>query len=111
MRRLPWLIGALGGVLLLAGVLILALAAPGPGVVVYDGSYAPLAEVGSAYESSLSLTFDDPPVVAWTARQALGAGLAALGLLVLVALAGWLLGRRRGPAHGMTATGRAARES
>lgn len=91
-RTRPWLVGALGLLLLVAGVVVFALAnSAGFGWTAYTGSYAPLAP--DAYSSSLTLTLSDG-VVLWTRGHALGAGLAAAGLMVLVGLGGWLLGRR-----------------
>jgi hypothetical protein len=92
-RALPWLVGALGGVLLVAGVIVFAVAnSAGVGWTAYTAGYAPLEPVIDAYRSDLVL-FSDGAVL-WTPRHALGAGLAGLGLLVLVGLGGWLLGRR-----------------
>ncbi len=79
---------------MLVGAVVFAAASGGPDVVTYDGSYALLDEVDSAYESSLTLSLDGGPLLAWTAGRALGAALVVLGLLVLAALGGWSLGRR-----------------
>ncbi len=91
-RRLPWLVGGLGALLLVGGIVIFAVAnQAGFGWTAYTASYAPLrpdAEVSDWY-----ISFADGSVL-WTAQHALGAGLAVLGLLVLVGLGGWILGRR-----------------
>ncbi len=80
MRRvLPAVLTALG--VLLVGVGAAMFVAGGPDGVFYEASYAPLA-IGA--ES----------VRAFSGTQAVGAGLAVLGLILLVALAGWRLGRR-----------------
>ena len=92
MSRLgPWLVGALGLLMLLAGVGVFALAnTAGFGWTAYTAGYAPL-EPG-AYSRSFSPAFSEG-VVLWTRGHMLGAGLAVAGLLVLVGLGGWLLGR------------------
>ena len=94
MRRAgPWLVGALGIVLLVVGIVVFALANSADfGWTAYTSSYAPL-EPEDAYSSSLSLTFSDGAVL-WSRGHLLGAGSALLGLLVIVGLGGWLLGRR-----------------
>jgi hypothetical protein len=92
-RALPWGIAVLGTALLLGGVLLVVTGAPAPRDFGWT-SYAPLPS--SARRSELVLSFPDGTVL-WTVRQAIGAGLAVLGLLVLVGLGGWLLGRRRLP--------------
>jgi hypothetical protein len=92
-RPLPWLVGGLGALLLVGGIAVFALAnSAGFGWTAYTASYAPL-EPEDAYSSALSLTFSDGAVL-WTRGHLLGAGLALLGLLVLVGLGGWFLGRR-----------------
>jgi heme/copper-type cytochrome/quinol oxidase subunit 1 len=84
----PWLVGALGVLLLVAGIVVFAFAdATDFGWT----SYTPLD--ADAYTSQLSLTFSDGSVL-WTRQHALGAGLAVAGLLALARLGGWLLGRR-----------------
>jgi hypothetical protein len=101
-RALPWLAAGLGAVLLVVGVTVFALASSADfGWTAYTGSYAPLEPDAGAVRSELFL-FSDGAVL-WTRRHAVGAGLAALGLLVLVGLAGWLVGRRSvhgGAVHG-----------
>ena len=74
-RRLPPALGVL-----LVGVGAVMFLTGGPDRV-YEASYAPL---GIGTES----------VRAFSGTQAVGAGLAVLGLLVLVTLAGWRIGRR-----------------
>ncbi|MGY1804047.1 hypothetical protein ACI78T_12300 [Blastococcus sp. SYSU D00922] len=91
-RALPALLGALGALLVAAGVAVFWRANT-VGWVEYGGSYAPL-EPGSAYESELTLSFDRPWTVLWTGGHLAGALLLVVGLLVLAATGGWLLGRR-----------------
>ena len=86
-RALPWVVGALGAVLVAAGLALFALA---NSVDVGWTSYVPLDPVASV---TGPLVFADGTVL-WTRQHALGAGLAVLGLLVLVGLGGWFLGRR-----------------
>jgi hypothetical protein len=94
MTRTSWAVGGVGVLLLVAGVGVFAMAnAPGAGDVGW-AAYAPLEP--DAYSSRLTLTFGDGAVL-WTGQHAVGAGLAVLGLLVLVGLGGWLLGRRSAP--------------
>jgi hypothetical protein len=91
-RALPWVVGASGAALLVAGVVVFALAnSAGFGWTAYTASDAPL-EPG-AFTSDLTLTFSDGAVL-WSWTHAFGAGLVVLGLLVLVGLGGWFLGRR-----------------
>jgi hypothetical protein len=93
-RARPCVVLGLGVALVVAGVVVFAVAnSSGFGWTAYTSSYAPL-EPGP-YESDWQLTFADGSVL-WTRQHALGAGLAVLGLLVLVGLGGWLLGRRSG---------------
>jgi hypothetical protein len=83
-----------GTALAVAGVVVLWWADTARWVT-YGGSYTPLVPGGSsAYESRLVLGLDG--AVLWTWRQAVGAGLVVLGLLVLAAVGGWVLGRRAG---------------
>jgi hypothetical protein len=91
-RVLPALQGALGGVLVGAGVAVFWLTNTRRWTV-HDGSYAPL-EPGSAYRSRLTLTVDDRWTVLWTGGHLTGALLVVAGLLVLAATGGWWLGRR-----------------
>jgi cytochrome b subunit of formate dehydrogenase len=91
-RALPWILTGLGAALLVTGVALFWLANLQPaGWTAYSASSAPLA----AYRSSLTVSFDGGSVL-WTGRHLLAAGLAVLGLLVLAAVGGWLLGRRAG---------------
>ena len=91
-RALPALSGALGALLVVAGVAVFWRTNTGRGIG-YGGSYAPL-EPGSAYESELTLSFDRPWTVLWTGGHLAGALLVVAGLLVLAATGGWWLGRR-----------------
>jgi hypothetical protein len=86
-RAWPWVVGALGAVLVVAGVGLFALANSAD---VGWTSYVPLDPAASA---TGPLVFADGTVW-WTRQHALGAGLAVLGLLVLAGLGGWFLGRR-----------------
>jgi hypothetical protein len=63
----------------------------GPGWTAYTGSYAPL-EPGEP----VPVLFLGEGGVLWTSMHLVGAALVVLGLLVLAALGGWWLGRRRG---------------
>lgn len=92
-RAVPWIVGSLGAALAIAGAVVFALANRSPQDVGWS-TYAPLGEDVGAYQSSLTLTFDDGSAVLWTGGHLLGAGLVGLGLLVLVGAGGWLLGRR-----------------
>ncbi|WP_116452892.1 hypothetical protein [Blastococcus litoris] len=91
-QALPALLAALGAALVVAGVAVFWRANT-VGWVGYGGSYAPL-EPGSAYESRLTLEVDRSWTVLWTGGHLVGALLLVLGLLVLAATGGWLLGRR-----------------
>lgn len=98
-RAAPWL-ALLGGTLLCAaGVAVFwsTNIARDPGDVGWY-AYAPLSELTPAYQSTLTLSFDDDDrwSLVWTAGHLLGVGLLVLGLLVLAGSGGWLLGRRRG---------------
>ncbi len=93
-RAAPWLFAGLGVLLLVAGAVLFAGAGAGAdGVeeVVYGGSYEPLPV--DAYSSTLTLTYDD--AVVWTTAHLTGLALAAAGGLLLAAVGGWSLGRRR----------------
>ncbi|MCZ2814598.1 hypothetical protein [Modestobacter sp. VKM Ac-2984] len=95
-RAAPRAVLALGAALCALGV-ALFWRANQPGSPTDGGwaAYTPLP-AGTAYQSSLTLSFDDDRwAVLWTAGHVVGAGLAVVGLLVLSGLAGWLLGRRR----------------
>jgi hypothetical protein len=91
-RAVPGLVAALGVLLVLTGLVLVGTAGADP-VTAYDGTYAPLADSG-AYRSVLTLTVEGALV--WTRTQVVGAGVAVLGLLLLAAVAGWLLGLRVG---------------
>ncbi|OMQ14663.1 hypothetical protein A7K94_0214970 [Modestobacter sp. VKM Ac-2676] len=87
---------ALGTGLAAAGVAVFWLADTGHRTwTAYSGSYAPLVpSTSGAYDSDWSVTFDAGPTVLWTGQHVVGFGLLVAGLLVLVALGGWVLGRR-----------------
>ena len=92
-RAAPALLPTAGGLLLVAGIAVFwRTNVRDLGRPASTGSYAPL-EPGSAYESSLTLSFDGWTVL-WTAGHLAGIGLAVLGLLVLVGTGGWWWGRR-----------------
>jgi hypothetical protein len=96
-RALPWVLAGLGAALLVAGIALFWLANTLPsGWAEYSGSYEPL-EPGEPrpYASGLTPSFEGGSVL-WTGQHVLGAVLAVLGLLVLAAVGGWLLGRRAG---------------
>ena len=93
-RALPWVAAGVGLVLVVAGLVVFVVANRAPAGDVGWSAYAPL-ESEVAYQSSLTLTFDDRWTVLWTGGHLLGAGLLVTGLLVLATLGGWLLGRRR----------------
>ncbi len=94
-RALPWLTAGLGLALVVAGVVVFALAGQAPVGDFGWSAYAPLEEVDAAYDSSLVLDVDDRWTVLSTGGHLFGAGLVVAGLLVLAALGGWLVGRRR----------------
>jgi hypothetical protein len=92
------LVAGLGLVSVVAGVLVFAWANRSPADFGWT-AYAPLEPVpGGPYRSDLTLTFHDGWTVLWTAGHLVGAVLVVLGLLVLAAVGGWLLGRRSVPA-------------
>ncbi|MGY1838619.1 MULTISPECIES: hypothetical protein [unclassified Modestobacter] len=95
-RAAPWLVLLLGAVLAIAGVITFWPANTRPPTwTAYSGSYEPLVPgTSEAYGSRLTLSFDRVPAVLWTGQHVVGAGLLVAGLLVLVALGGWVLGRR-----------------
>ncbi|MGY1856226.1 hypothetical protein [Modestobacter sp. SYSU DS0290] len=97
-RAVPWLVLALGAGLAVAGVTTFWVANTRPPAwTAYSGSYEPLVPgTVVAYESDLTLTFDAGPTVLWTQQHVVGCGLLLAGLLVLVGLGGWVLGRRSG---------------
>lgn len=94
-RAAPALLSALGGLLVVAGVAVFwRTNTRDVGWTAYTGGYAPLVPADSAYESSLELTVDGGWTVLWTGGHLVGALLAVLGSLVLVAVGGWAVGRR-----------------
>jgi hypothetical protein len=86
-RALPWLLLGLAVVLAAAGV-----------AVFWATNLAPVGGVGWSAYAPLEPGGPFPPaadwLVLWTGGHLLGAGLLVLGLLVLAAVGGWLLGRR-----------------
>lgn len=93
-RALPWLLAGLGVVLVETGIAVFAAAIHGPGGADFGwSSYAPLQPTQTPLET---YTFVDPATVLWTGQHLLGAVLLVLGLLALVGVVGWLLGRRAG---------------
>jgi hypothetical protein len=93
-RAAPWLVLAAGLALVAGGIVVFWQAGLADlRTTVYSGSYAPLTpDVG--YRSELSLSFDG--AVLWTRGHVIGAGLVLAGVLPLVGLAGWAIGRRAG---------------
>jgi hypothetical protein len=95
-RELPAFAAALGVALVVAGSVVFAVANRSPADLGWT-SYAPLRpRAGGAYGSDLTLTHGDRWTVLWTGGQLTGVLLVVLGLLALVAVGGWLLGRRSG---------------
>ncbi|MCZ2837481.1 hypothetical protein [Modestobacter sp. VKM Ac-2985] len=95
-RAAPRLVLALGAVLCALGVALFWWANRSGSPT--DGGWAayPTLPTGTAYQSSLTLSFDDDRwAVLWTAGHVVGAVLVVAGLLGLSGLAGWSLGRRR----------------
>ena len=91
-RALPWLIAGSGAVLVEAGIAVFATAGHGPADFGWS-AYAPLEPIQGP---AATYTFVDSATVLWTGQHLLGAGLLVLGLLALVGVGGWLLGRRSG---------------
>ncbi|SDD07176.1 hypothetical protein SAMN05660690_3301 [Geodermatophilus telluris] len=79
----------LGLALVGAGVLVSRQAGTAPPAVAHSGSYAPLTAT-DAYGGGRTGGW----AVTWTTGSLVGAALAVLGLLVLAAVGGWVLGRR-----------------
>ncbi|WP_299957821.1 hypothetical protein [uncultured Modestobacter sp.] len=95
-RAAPRLVLALGAVLCALGVALFRRAnRPGPPTDGGWASYTPLPADTAAFQSSLTLSFDDRWSVLWTAGHVAGAALVVAGLLLLAGLSGWALGRRR----------------
>jgi hypothetical protein len=99
MRRVPWVVVALGALLLVAGGVVFTAANQAPPADLGWTSYRPL-EPDAARDSAWTVSFDDGWAVAWTIGHVWGAGLVVLGLLVLAGLGGWLLGRRSARTEG-----------
>jgi hypothetical protein len=93
-RALPWTVAAAGVVLVAAGSVVFLVANRAPVGDFGWAAYAPLEAEASAYESRLTISSGDGFAVLWNGTHLLAAGLLVLGLLVLAALGGWLLGRR-----------------
>lgn len=97
-RGLPWAVVACA-LALVAGGLVLFVAGNQPADLGWT-TPGPEAGPADAYRSRLQLTFDDErPGVFWTRASALGAGTAALGLIVLAGAVGWSAGRRSSRRH------------
>ncbi|GAB3344385.1 hypothetical protein [Modestobacter lapidis] len=90
MRRAgPWLVLGLGVVLAAAGVGVFWVTNLAPGGGAGWSAYAPL-EPGDPAPPGAGWR------VLWTRGHLVGAALLVLGLLLLAAVGGWLLGRRSG---------------
>jgi uncharacterized membrane protein len=74
-------VGAVGFLLFVVGIVVLVMAAEP--VVVYEGSYTPLAPNGV------------PWTIVVTGGQLIGAVMAVVGVVLLAGVAGWLLGADR----------------
>lgn len=92
-RALSWVAAALGALLVAVGAVAFTAANHTSPRDFGWAAYVPL-EPGTADDSAWTVSFSDGWAVVWTAGHAWGAGLVVLGLLVLVGLGGWLLGRR-----------------
>jgi heme/copper-type cytochrome/quinol oxidase subunit 1 len=93
-RLLPAVVAALGVALAGSGVVVFAVANRSGTPADFGWSaYAPL-EPQVGHQSRLTVSFSDRWTVLWTGGHLLGALLLVLGLLVLAAVGGWLLGRR-----------------
>ncbi len=89
-RAAPWLVAGLGLLLAVAGAVVFRAA----NLAASGGGWAPYAPL----EPGAPAPYTGTPPSGWGvllgAPHAAGAGLVVLGLLVLVGLTGWLLGRR-----------------
>ncbi|MGY1695959.1 MULTISPECIES: hypothetical protein [unclassified Geodermatophilus] len=92
-RALPWGLGLLGAALAVAGVAVFWWTNTHPAAAGIPRGSAPLEPV-DAYDSTLTLTFDDGWAVLWDRGHLVGAGLLVAGALVLAGVGGWVLGRR-----------------
>ena len=87
MRRFaPGTIAALGLGLLIAGVVVFAVANSSGAPPDFGWTSYGTLEPGTAYGSSLTLSFGDRWTVLWTGVHLLGALLVVFGLLVLTAV-------------------------
>jgi hypothetical protein len=93
-RALPWVLVGLGAVLIETGVALFAAANRGPARADFGWSaYMPLQPTRDPHDA---FTFVDTATVWWTQQHLLALGLVVLGLLALVGVGSWLLGRRAG---------------
>jgi hypothetical protein len=94
-RAAPLLMAGAALGLVVVGVAVFAVAdrRPVEPFAAYSGSYEPLPETFPA-DSSLVVTAAEDAVL-WTGGHVLGAGLVVMALLVMAAIGGWSLGRRR----------------
>jgi hypothetical protein len=94
-RVVPGIVAALAVVLVLTGIAVFAAANSGPADAGRTG-YAPL-EPGTPgpFDTTTYVSAPDRAVL-WTAGHVLGAGIVVVGVLLLAAVGGWLLGRRAG---------------
>ena len=98
-RLLPGLLALAGFCFLLAGMVVFDLAnQPSHDVGPSSALLEPVPE--GAYQSALTFTYGDGWAVTWTSGHLFGAGLVVLGLLVLVGVGGWWIGRRAGRPRG-----------
>ena len=98
-RLLPGLLALAGFGFPLAGVIVFNLAnQPSQHVGPSTALLEPVPE--GAYQSALTFTYGDRWTVTWTSGHLFGAGLVVLGLLVLVGVGGWWIGRRAGRPQG-----------
>ena len=101
-RRLPGLLALAGFCLLLAGVVVFNLAnEPRHDVGASSALLEPVPE--GAYQSALTFSYGDGWAVTWTSGHLVGVALVVLGLLVLVGVGGWWIGRRAGRPRGAAA--------
>ena len=98
-RAVPGILAFLGLALVMTGIAVFAAANRAPAGDLGWTSYAPLEpQVPGPFDAS-TYAYTPDWAVLWTAGHLAGAGLAVLGLLVLVGAGGWSLGRRSGSAR------------